>query len=269
MTSDYLNFFAGDVAKTSGYPWTPTETFTPNGFGGFNTIKPAGSYYAVSTPGAAGVDFNLSNNSLAMFSRTSYGSSTITEFAMFAGATTGLARLWDPCVNNTLTASLNQSRVISVPGGGWGAVPGNSVTSYLNIAESGGLSNRVVLIAPRIEYDRATGEYDNYIAMIDQAGTVTGYPFGTTSTSAADVEIKLIITPVAPTTTSPVRNRWNIEFDVTGDGTSITIPSYEFELPYGEKFAVDQLYGFSCSTSAHDKYKISDVTLTLTDTVIP
>jgi len=269
VTKDYLNFFVGTTSKTAGYPFTPTTTFTPNGFGGFIETDPAGSWYEVTTPTSGGVDFNLAANSLAMFSRNSYGSTASAIFALSKGTTTGQENEWNPCSENTLTLSFNQARVISVPGGGWGAAPSNAINSYLKIFESASGSPRVVDVEPFINYDRATGDYDNGITVTDQSGTVTTYSFGTTATSAADVEIKLIITPVEPTITSPVKNRWNIEFDVTGAGSSLTIPSFEFEMAYLSRFKISQIFSYSCSTAANDKYKISDATIALSNTVIP
>lgn len=270
VTQDYLEFRDSNTDKANGWPWSPAPSFT-DGFGVWIETIPTMSWYDVQVNGAGGVDFESYENSFEIYSRNGYGAITSVFFNLSGGSATGRGNYWNPCENNTLNLSFNHERTIVVPSGGWGiSTPENVVSGYLRVFDAADASDAVVEISPILNYSRATGHFSNGFKVEDQAGVETTYNFGNTSTNSAAIDIKLIITPVAPTTTSPVKNRWKLEFDVTGGGTSITIPSYEFELPYDARFGVDNTLRFQCNTgNAADRYKVTDLAISLSDTVIP
>ncbi len=268
VDSDYLNFFVGSLSKTSGYPFSPSATFTPNGFGGFNQTNPAGSWYNVETANGGRIDFDSYANSATMYGYL-YGTSASVDFQLDRGTTTGTDNLWNPCDKNTLTLSLSHARDVNAPSGGWPVDINPAASSGSLTVSQSGTSPDPVEVKYVIGYDKTTGDYENYIAVVEHDGTETEYPFGTSTTTSADLDIGLIITPVEPTVTSPVRNRWKMEFDITCNGTSLTIPSYEFELTYGASFAVGHSINMGTNAADHDKYTVSDVSIALSDTVIP
>ncbi len=271
VTSNATNWSANLTAnRLAGLPFTPSASYS--NFNLSNGSPPSGSYYDIGSivgTDPAFWDFSTADNSISLFSSASYGSLISTgsrRLSLDGGSTTGRFNNWNPCDKNTLHFSFTQARDVTVPSGGWGSASSNSTDTKLSVVGTGFGVTPSATVQPFIEYDRATGNYDNGVIVTDASGTSTTYSFGSTSTSSADVDIKLKITPVTPVITSPMLNRWLIEFDITGDGSSLSIPSYEFSIGRGNFIKTEQYFAYNCFTEDFDKYKFSDVSIGLTTT---
>lgn len=251
-------------------PWSPGVSWSFNGFF-YTATYPDGTYWDFSTDPGCQIDFATSGNSFTFFSAGSQGVSTSGEVAMLYRDSSNLQRLplWNPCANNTLRFSFDHSHIIAQPPGDWYLSGTSSPYTYVSLINYASQSTQYpfIDIATVSEYDKDTDTYDNWVAVNIAGGSSTTYHFGNGSTTSAAIVMNLRITPVEQVT---LANRWNIEFDITADGSALTIPDHEFELGEERLFGITQGSYFGTTEGEYDKYKVGDVSIELLDVpVIP
>ena len=266
-----------NIPAPTAYPWSPAVTWVFQFFG-YAKSYPQGTFWDETSNDLNGrYDFDVLSNSFSMYSNLAVGFTSTprlqTRHHSTGGTTSGGftgGTSWNPCDKNTLNFSFEHSHDVNAPSGGWGSASStSSPTNLLKIQERYGTGTTADFldIQTYIDYDRVNGTYDHKMVVTFDGVSTNTYTYSTSSSSSAAVDIALKITPVAPTITSPVRNRWKIEFDVTADGTALSIPDYEFHSPfYGSQFQVAHEFSYACDAEDHDKYNVADVSISTTNT---
>lgn len=268
VASDYLGWDEV-TGKSATPPWSPAAYWTYNGF--FYTLRyPLGTSWLGDTTGGGEIDLIASDNSFSMYGNllgTTTTSTFVTNHSTAAGATTPVIPLWNPCDKNTFNLSFTHSHTVSPPADWLGATQISEPYTEVTIIDSQSLSSPLDFVTVRVfsKYDRDNDTYDNLVE-VTVSGTSTDYSFGTSSTAAPAIDIALTITPEARDSSA---NKWRLTFDIDAGGTALTIPDEVFELRTLSNFGLRQGSTFSTNGGTHDKYKVSNLSTSLTDIVIP
>lgn len=262
-----------DVLSDRGtpYPWSPSMSWVSNGFGGYFPSYPLGTFWDANTLGGAfRIDFSTSGNLFEMYG--AIGSMQTRHSDSANGGNINLTQpLWNPCDHNTIDLAFTHGHNVTIPSGGWGSPTGviSSPVNRFKLVDwvSDTSINDFLDIQTFIDYDRDADTYANKVVVTKAGMSPDTYTFGTSSTSSAACTISLVVTPVARTGTA---NRWNMEFNIVADGTTLVIPDYVFSLRTTARFGVSQYFEYAENRSdKSDKYAVEGLSLGLSDTVIP